>query len=540
MNNNTTKSGFDVSELSLLYPDANDKKHGGVTEYDAERLELYELLCLQNSDIDDYFTDDCETIRYRQAVVADICENEGLCKVLSDMLPFLSDIMELRNLSADAENSGDSYLYSITEAEIYNSLVEFLRDSLLPYADKVKSEAMKELCRRVDILANSEYHKTIGEKLSELSSRVRDIKSVTVGVNLDALLQPTSAGVVSVNGEPFKSGDFFERVMRLDFKNDEMTCIADLSPVVKNQNENRKTAMANAFNSALSEVYKSSMKQWRRACKYYVLENTDFLINLAPEIEFLTKAASLTEELRERGCSLVYPTVLDIKEKAFSAKGLCNPVIALKSEGELVPNDFSFDEKGMIYVVTGPNRGGKSVITCAVGHAFAMAQLGLPVCAESLEMSPCDKILTHFPGEAADTIDKGRLGEECARLDAIFDVVTENSLVLLDESLSSTGSYEGAYIAGEVLRGFCVAKCRAVFSTHLHDLAASIDSINESVKVPDASHIDSLVAEVSEGKRSFRIIRKKPDGKSYASDIANKYGLSFDKINEKIAKSKAN
>ncbi len=540
MNEKTTKSGFDMSDLSLLYPDASQKKHGGVTEYDAERLELYELLCLQNSDIDDYFTDDCETIRYRQAVVADICENVGLCKVLSDMLPFLGDIMELRNLSADAENSGDSYLYSITEAEIYNSLIDFLRDSLLPYKDKVKSSAMKELCHRVDTLANSEYHKTVCEKLSELSSRVRDIKSVTVGVNLDALLQPTNAGVVSVNGEPFKSGDFFERVMRLDFKKDEMTCIADLSPVLKNQNENRKNAMANAFNSALSDIYKSSMKEWRRACKYYVLENTDFLISLAPEIEFLTKAASLTDELSVRGCTLVYPTILDKEEKAFSAKGLCNPVIALKSEGELVPNDFSFDGNGMIYVVTGPNRGGKSVITCAVGHAFAMAQLGLPVCAESLELSPCDKILTHFPGEAADTIDKGRLGEECARLDTIFDVVTENSLVLLDESLSSTGSYEGAYIAGEVLRGFSVAKCRAVFSTHLHDLAASIDSINESVGVSDASRIDSLVAEVSEGKRSFKIIRKKPDGKSYASDIANKYGLSFDKINEKIAKNKTN
>ena len=538
MSENITKPQWSPREISLLWPD--HAKRASLAEYDAERLELYELLDITNSDIDDYFTADAEAIRYRQRVVADICENEGLEKVLSGMLPFLSDIMELRNLSNDAEGAGDAYLYSITEAEIYNSLMEYLKDSLLPLRDKVRSEAMAELCSQIDTLANSEYYKTVNEKLSELANRVRDIKSVTVGVNLDALLQPTSAGVVSVNADPFKSGDFFERVMRLDFKKDEMTCIADLSPVSKNQNENRKMAMANAFNSALTEVYKSSLKEWRRACKSYVLENTDFLLRLAPEIEFLTKAAELVRDLTDRGCTLTYPEVRDMSEKTFNAKGLCNPVIALKSDGELVPNDFSFDENGMIYVVTGPNRGGKSVITCAVGHAFAMAQLGLPVCAESLEISPCDKILTHFPGDSADTIDKGRLGEECARLEAIFDTVSENSLVLLDESLSSTGSFEASYIASEVLRGFAAARCRAVFSTHLHDLAASIDKINEMAESEKASRIDSLVAEVDKGKRSFKIVRKKPDGKSYASDIANKYGLSFDKINEKFAKNQTN
>ena len=122
----------------------------------------------------------------------------------------------------------------------------------------------------------------------------------------------------------------------------------------------------------------------------------------------------------------------------------------------------------------------------------------------------------------------------------IFDTVSENSLVLLDESLSSTGSFEASYIASEVLRGFAAARCRAVFSTHLHDLAASIDKINEMAESEKATRIDSLVAEVDKGKRSFKIVRKKPDGKSYASDIANKYGLSFDKINEKIAKNQTN
>ena len=45
-----------------------------------------------------------------------------------------------------------------------------------------------------------------------------------------------------------------------------------------------------------------------------------------------------------------------------------------------------------------------------------------------------------------------------------------------------------------------------------------------------------MVAEVTNGERSFRIVRKTPDGKSYARDIAEKYGLSLDSILKKLGK----
>ena len=199
-------------------------------------------------------------------------------------------------------------------------------------------------------------------------------------------------------------------------------------------------------------------------------------------------------------------------------------------DDEIVTNDFAFDDNARIYVLTGPNRGGKSVITVAVGAAQALCQLGLPVPAESARISVVDGIYTHFPEGADDTIDKGRLGEECARLKEIFDSVTENSLILLDESLSSTGAFEATYIASEILSGFAVERCRGIFSTHLHDLAASISDINSRSLEHGGVLIDTLVAGIEEGRRSFKIFRAKPDGKSYAKDIADKYGLSFENL----------
>jgi len=254
-----------------------------------------------------------------------------------------------------------------------------------------------------------------------------------------------------------------------------------------------------------------------------------------PEIEFLVRGTELLRKLLDKGCHLCKPTVAKLSDRSFVATGLYNPCVALKVEDEIITNDLAFDvDNAYIYVLTGPNRGGKSVITCAMGISVAMMQLGMFVPAQKAVISPVDAIFTHFPTGADDTIDKGRLGEECARLGEIFDSVTAQSLVLLDESLSSTGSYEASYIAAEVLAGLAHVGCRALFSTHLHELAAEIDTINAKAKQDGGVMIDTLVAGIEEGKRSFKIVRAKPDGKSYARDIADKYGLSYENILKKI------
>ena len=72
--------------------------------------------------------------------------------------------------------------------------------------------------------------------------------------------------------------------------------------------------------------------------------------------------------------------------------------------------------------------------------------------------------------------------------------------------------------------------CRTLFSTHLHELAAELDGINARAAADGGMPIDTLVAGMEEGRRSFKILRQKPDGKSYARDIAGRYGLSYETI----------
>lgn len=534
---------MNLQDFSLLYPNEKSKQeHMAGTNlpdidlYTLDELGLSEILDIKSVDPSTLFTQDEEVIKYRMEVFDDMMNCPEIAQTLERVVPVVRDITELRRLESDSGNT-DDYLSSITEIELYISCIDILNSGLAKSEQKVKSRALTALTQRVTELANSEYYAELNKKLSELTRRVREIKSITVGVNLDSQLHPSSAGVLSVNSEPFKSGDALEKILRLNFKDDEYTCIADLVPFSKKQSDNQKLALSNAFNSAINEVYKSSLRSWKKIVQTYILENTDFLIRLLPEIEFVTKGTSLLTNLKSRGFDLCIPTFAPRDDRKLIAENLYNPVVALKLPvGEkIVANSISFDKDDtLIYVLTGPNRGGKSVITCALGLGMAMLQLGLFFPAESATVSLCDAIYTHFPTGAEDTIDKGRLGEECARLVEIFDAVTKYSLVLLDESLSSTGSYEGSYIASETLAGFAVSGCRCLFATHLHELASEIDKINEISKSKGGSHIDTLVAGIDSGKRSFKIYRAKPDGKSYAHDIADKYGLTFDKIIEKL------
>jgi len=529
-------------EISLLYPDSvslnNSEK--GVNRADIsyetlEQLELNLLIDLKSSRLCDFFTIDPSVIKYRQEVFADVVSNPQLLEILNKLSPILSDISEVRRISFDSSDS-DGYLYSITEIELYISAMELLSTEFSDISSNLKSDAFRNLAKRVKELTESDYYIDLNNKLKALTSRVREVKSVTIGVNLDDKLKPCVAGVLSVNNEKFKSGDLIEKILHLDFRKNEYTCISPLIPFEKGQSENQQMALDNAFNNALNTIFKSSMKSWRKVVQTYVLENADFLIKLMPEIEFVIKGAELIQKLLATGNDLVYPTILEMEKQVFETKGIYNPVVATKMNSKMVENDFVFDNDGKFYVLSGPNRGGKSVITCAVGLTFALAQLGLMVPAKEATISPVDAIYTHFPTGSEDTIDKGRLGEECARLDEIFGKVTKNSLVLLDESLSSTGSFEGAYIASEVLCGFSMVNCRGIFSTHLHELSSMIDDINERCVSKGGARIDTLVAGMENGDRSFKIVRKKPDGKSYARDIAKKYGISLEHILDRIKK----
>ena len=75
---------------------------------------------------------------------------------------------------------------------------------------------------------------------------------------------------------------------------------------------------------------------------------------------------------------------------------------------------------------------------------------------------------------------------------------------------------------------------RAIFNTHMHDLAKNLDELNRSE--PTDSNVASLITGIDNGERSYKVSLAPPCGQSYARDIARKYGVTFDQLEEKIRK----
>ncbi len=192
--------------------------------------------------------------------------------------------------------------------------------------------------------------------------------------------------------------------------------------------------------------------------------------------------------------------------------------------------DFSTQHR--IYILTGPNRGGKTTITQAVGILYLLAQNGIYVPGTHVAISPADSIYTHFPADENQTVDLGRLGEESKRFSEIFAMATSRSLLLLNESFATTSFTEGLYIAKDITKSLKYLGANTIFNTHMHELAASLDEMNASSDSADQAV--SLITGVEEGKRSYKISIAPPQGLSFAQDIAEKYGVTFAQLQQII------
>ena len=124
-------------------------------------------------------------------------------------------------------------------------------------------------------------------------------------------------------------------------------------------------------------------------------------------------------------------------------------------------------------------------------------------------------------------MDLGRLGEESKRFREIFMEATSQSLLLLNESFSTTSFEEGFFIARDVVRVLLKLGVRTIYNTHMHKLAREVEALNKESSENKGA---SLIVETKDGERSYRVRVAPPEGLSYARDIAEKYGVTYEML----------
>ena len=103
----------------------------------------------------------------------------------------------------------------------------------------------------------------------------------------------------------------------------------------------------------------------------------------------------------------------------------------------------------------------------------------------------------------------------------------DGSLILLNETFSTTSFEEGYYIARDSVRAILTKGTRTIYNTHMHKLGFDVDEMNEGRA---DGKVYSLIVHNEGSQRSYKIEIAPPAGRSYASDIAEKYGVTYDML----------
>jgi len=148
-----------------------------------------------------------------------------------------------------------------------------------------------------------------------------------------------------------------------------------------------------------------------------------------------------------------------------------HPVVEVALHSDFIPNDTSLIDEESLWILTGPNMGGKSTYLRQVALLCIMAQSGSMIPAESAELPILDRIFTRIG--SGDNLAEGKSTflvemEEAA---IICNQATKNSLVILDEVGRGTSTFDGIAIAQSIIEYIVKEiKARCLFATHYHEL----------------------------------------------------------------------
>ena len=492
-----------------------------------------------------------ELIKYRCDVFEDFLRIPKLRSNLTSLLEMLGELREIEKFKKDSDASSLWQLVNrMREINRYIDCIKELRSTL--EGMDIHSQGLVTLRELVVKIYEDGSFEPLQQDMEELFKKVRTLRSVTIGVNLDDMLRPVRAGILSLNGKEFTDSGVLKRFMAMSAKKDGSgiqpnddyahlkTFHAAASKEFKLAYDDTPTGadrLSDSIKFVVTDILDKITRNIKDVLRKHVNVSGYAFISLIPEIIFYIRWAELIEKIQAKGLPLCKAEILPVGERCIRARDIYNLKLAIKivsgEELEIVTNDLDFDDDtGRIFVLTGPNRGGKTTITQALGIAVLMAQCGIYVPCSSLKLSPCDNIYTHFPADENETVDLGRLGEESSRLAEIFSKATSKSMLLLNESLATTNVTEGMYIATDVLKAMRYLGVRCIFNTHMHELAANVDKMNKAVE--GSSKIESMVTGVEKGQRSFKVSVNPPQGLSYAKDIAQQYGVTFEKIKSTI------
>jgi DNA mismatch repair protein MutS len=247
------------------------------------------------------------------------------------------------------------------------------------------------------------------------------------------------------------------------------------------------------------------------------------------EVRFYLAYLEFVRRFSSAGMSFTYAEVT-AEPGVLSVESAFDLALAIKSVADDKPifcNDFRLSGPERILVVTGPNQGGKTTFARTIGQCAYLASLGCPVPAERATVMLPDRIYTHFDRQETLATLHGKLDDELVRIHHILCEASAASIIVMNESFSSTTVNDALLIGTEVLERIIELNCVAVYVSFLDELAdlspACVSMVGE-------------VAPDDPTRRTFTFTRRPADGLAYAAALADKYGLNHDVLRRRVSR----
>ena len=247
---------------------------------------------------------------------------------------------------------------------------------------------------------------------------------------------------------------------------------------------------------------------------------------LNEELEALRRCAGALSELDvlagfgERAQALDWTMPRLREEPGIAIERGRHPVVEAVRDAPFEPNDLVFDEATRMYVITGPNMGGKSTFMRQNALIVLLACIGSFVPAASATIGPIDRILTRIG--AGDDLARGQstFMVEMSETAYILHHATEHSLVLMDEIGRGTSTYDGLALADAVARQLAASnRSYTLFATHYFELTALAEPGSGIANL----HLDAV--EHGEALVFMHAVRPGPANRSFGLQVAALAGL---------------
>ena len=189
-----------------------------------------------------------------------------------------------------------------------------------------------------------------------------------------------------------------------------------------------------------------------------------------------------------------------------------------ESKESVVPIEIKIDAEKSILVISGPNRGGKTVALKTLGLLALMSQAGMHIPAkEGSRLGVFDNILAEIGDEQDISAGLSTFSARLEHLREIVDLAGEKSLIILDELGAGTDPDEGTSLAMSILDYLSEKGSLGAISTHYQKLKR-YGLINK--KAQNAS----VEFDQEKGRPTFRLLTGMP-GVSHAIEIARDMGI---------------